>query len=102
MVTGCMPWEGEVLSQQLNNAMYGNFVDPWGVSEECSHLIERMLNPEPKKRATLAELFLHPWVNKGAATPLAHSLTIHKPPMAEEIDREILYSLIQLGFDRED
>mmetsp|Transcript_25815 Transcript_25815/g.36306 ORF Transcript_25815/g.36306 Transcript_25815/m.36306 type:complete len:549 (+) Transcript_25815:62-1708(+) len=102
MVTGCMPWEGEVLSQQIGNAVYGNYVEPWGITRECAHLIGRMLTPDPKKRATVAEMYLHPWVNKGAAVPLAHSLTIHKPPAREEIDTDILFALMLLGFERED
>jgi len=102
MVTGCMPWSGATLSEQLDNAAIGNFHRPRGVSLECVQLISRMLNPDPKKRATLAELYLHPWVNKGATVPLSSSLTMHSPLPKEEIDTEILEQLEKLGFDKEE
>lgn len=57
-----------------------------------------MLNPDPQKRATLAEIFLHPWVNHGSKVPLSASLTVRVPLKREEIDTDILSSMVLLGF----
>eukprot|EP00027_Filamoeba_sp_ATCC50430_P011158 CAMPEP_0168560702 /NCGR_PEP_ID=MMETSP0413-20121227/11201_1 /TAXON_ID=136452 /ORGANISM="Filamoeba nolandi, Strain NC-AS-23-1" /LENGTH=476 /DNA_ID=CAMNT_0008592021 /DNA_START=139 /DNA_END=1569 /DNA_ORIENTATION=+ len=101
MVTGCIPWEGECKADQIRNAIEGIFVVPEGVSEGCLLLICRMLEPDPKKRATLSEVFMHPWVNRGGGVPLSACLTVLPTLKRDQVDTDILLDMTKLGFESE-
>lgn len=38
---------------------------PESMPADCQDLIRRMLQTDPKRRATIEEIRIHPWVNKG-------------------------------------
>jgi serine/threonine protein kinase len=59
-------------------------------------LIAKMLNVDPKKRITLAEVRMHPWILKDCKGPPASYLPKLEP--VTEIDDEIMKELVSLGF----
>jgi hypothetical protein len=59
----------------------------------------RMLDPNPKTRATIAEIRLHPWINEGFVTPPPTCLPEREP--IRVIKKEILSKLESFGFDEE-
>jgi len=100
MTTGCLPWAGKARKNQLDNIVIGNYVPPQGVSDACAEVIRRCLTVDPKNRATLLELFVHPWVNQGHAAPVA-SLPFWKPVSRKEIDHEIIKEMGEIGFHKD-
>mmetsp|Transcript_22696 Transcript_22696/g.31609 ORF Transcript_22696/g.31609 Transcript_22696/m.31609 type:complete len:313 (-) Transcript_22696:28-966(-) len=98
MVTGCIPWVGNSLEEQLEHALIGDFCIPDYISPECLNLLTRILNPDPQKRATLTEVFLHGWVNIGSPVPLSSCVTARPPLKRELVDSEILSDMVKMGF----
>mmetsp|Transcript_16657 Transcript_16657/g.23123 ORF Transcript_16657/g.23123 Transcript_16657/m.23123 type:complete len:513 (+) Transcript_16657:130-1668(+) len=102
MVTGFLPWEGSSLLDQVKNIVTGKYAKPQGVSDEFEDLLERMLSVDPKKRATLQEVAMHPWTNKGTQTFLSADLFPKRFPLpANKVDDEIMHQLEDLGFVRD-
>lgn len=98
MVTGLFPWNGKDPQQQLQNALKGRCKLPEYLSEECGNLIKRMLEPDPKQRATIAEIRLHPWTNTGYLMPPPSCLPERPRVRITEVDHKILKQLEILGF----
>jgi len=59
MLTGCIPWEGENINQQLNHALKGRYCKSIFVSGECEALVASMLAVDPKQRPTASQLLQH-------------------------------------------
>eukprot|EP00027_Filamoeba_sp_ATCC50430_P000275 CAMPEP_0168556276 /NCGR_PEP_ID=MMETSP0413-20121227/8791_1 /TAXON_ID=136452 /ORGANISM="Filamoeba nolandi, Strain NC-AS-23-1" /LENGTH=287 /DNA_ID=CAMNT_0008587201 /DNA_START=42 /DNA_END=905 /DNA_ORIENTATION=+ len=56
MLSGCSPWDGHNVQQQMRNAARGRYCPLRGLSEETSFLLQRMLTVDPQARATVEEL----------------------------------------------
>jgi len=97
MVCGYIPWEGNDMRSQVNQAMKAKFNVPDYVSPECNHLIHRMLTVDRHKRATLSELREHPWVKNVFIFP---PLAVRPVLTMDSIDQSILIMLETLGFDK--
>jgi serine/threonine protein kinase len=69
---------------------------------ECGDLIQKMLQVNPKKRITIDEVRVHPWVLKEYGTPPKSYLRPTVLVSPEELDHEVLRQLETLGFDIED
>jgi len=95
MVTGSFPWDGQTLEEQIANCKKGRFMEPQGVSPSCVQLIGRMLEVDPKKRATIEEIKQHPWVAQGSARAPAQIMKV------ADIDEEIVAQISCLGFTKE-
>ena len=69
---------------------------PKFLSEPAKDLINRMLQPHPLKRITIAEIKKHPWFSLNAPLYL-NSLTLHsKSEQEQEPDKEIIDHLFQV------
>ncbi|XP_072157166.1 uncharacterized protein Snrk isoform X1 [Bemisia tabaci] len=62
LVCGQAPFQEANDSETLTMIMDCKYSVPHHVSEECARLISRMLQREPEKRATLAEIAADPWL----------------------------------------
>jgi len=74
MLTGDVPWaldDEDRKAAELRNLLAGKFRLPSGIvlSQECLSLLQIMLQPNPKNRATLAQIRTHPWTNKNFGEP---------------------------------
>ena len=49
------------LQQLFPRIVAADYEQPKRVSEECRHLLKRMLTPDPNKRVTIPEIMQHPW-----------------------------------------
>lgn len=98
MVTGYLPWDGDTLKQQVYNAVRASYEVPAHVSPECKDLIARCLCIDPKKRATVQELRMHPFLSKGYATPPPSCLPAKRE--IKELDMDILDKMADMGFDK--
>lgn len=56
MISGCSPWEGYNVQQQMRNAARGRYCPLRHISHESAYILQRMLTVDPKSRATVEEL----------------------------------------------
>ncbi|PAV84098.1 hypothetical protein WR25_04307 [Diploscapter pachys] len=64
MVCGSMPFEGQTIHTLRDKVLTGRYRIPYYMSTDCEHLIRRMLCVDPSKRATLAQIKTHRWMQK--------------------------------------
>src|SRR5690242_56615 len=98
MVTGCLPWAGDTLSEQMDNLIHVRYTCHNTTSKSCQNLIASLLSLDPKKRATIEEVRKHPWVNEGFQGPPPSTLPPRKALTLTEIDNEILVKMKEIGF----
>lgn len=50
----------------------GRLMSDWGVSvsKECLHLLENLLQVDPRTRLTMEEVMSHPWFDGPASPPV--------------------------------
>ncbi len=65
------------LQQLFPRIVAADYEQPKRVSEDCRHLLKRMLTPDPAKRVTIPEIMQHPWC--GCAPPLSLCSLAHCP-----------------------
>ena len=67
MICGMVPFKGRSLDELREAVLQGPLKYPDDVkkhiSAEARHLIKIMLNKDPVKRATVAQVLKHPWLN---------------------------------------
>jgi hypothetical protein len=49
------------LQQMFPRIVAADFEHPMHVSQECRHMLGRMLTADPTQRITIAEIMQHPW-----------------------------------------
>ncbi|XP_078256610.1 SNF related kinase b [Rhinoraja longicauda] len=98
LVCGCPPFHEVNDSETLTMIMDCRYTVPQHMSADCRHLISRMLQREPRKRASLEEIEDHPWlqgVDPSPATKLSLPLTSYKSLSEEE--HEIIIQAMECG-----
>jgi len=98
MLTGAFPFQdnGKLLtSKMLTDMKTGNVQYPKGVRVHAAarDLIKKILKPDPRKRATLAEIQQHQWVMAAQASP--KKLTSVSSQSPEEIVRIVKAARIE-------
>jgi serine/threonine protein kinase len=102
MVTGGMPWRLERnVVKNMADLIAANYAIPdcLGISLECRLLIRMMLTADSKKRATVAMIANHPWVNIGFDGPPKVLLKPLPLIPKKEINEDIMQQLFELGID---
>lgn len=61
MTCGCYPFDGKNEFDIYLSAKKGQFAIPSFLSDECASLIKMILQTDPSKRATIAQIKSHPW-----------------------------------------
>ncbi len=62
MLTGNIPFRSESVPQLSAQIRKGDYHIPPNLSDSVSDLINRLLQPNPVKRATSLEVLSHPWL----------------------------------------
>ena len=57
------------LQQLFPRIVAADYEQPKRVSEDCRHLLKRMLTPDPAKRVTIPEIMQHPWCASALCVP---------------------------------
>ncbi|KAM4700197.1 NUAK family SNF1-like kinase 2 [Discoglossus pictus] len=70
LVHGCMPFDGQDYKKLVTQISCGAYKEPSHPSDACG-LIRWLLMVNPERRATLAEVASHWWVNWGYSEPLS-------------------------------
>ncbi|XP_062844895.1 serine/threonine-protein kinase SIK2a isoform X2 [Trichomycterus rosablanca] len=62
LVCGALPFDGPSLPVLRQRVLEGRFRIPYFMTEDCEHLIRRMLVLDPAKRLALRQIRLHRWM----------------------------------------
>ena len=62
MLSGTVPFKGGDINELHELIINGKFNTVKNISKEASHLINRLLDIDPKNRITIDEILVHPWI----------------------------------------
>ncbi|KAI9104952.1 kinase-like domain-containing protein, partial [Phlyctochytrium arcticum] len=64
LLCGHLPFDDDNMKELYRKIASGSYTCPDYLLPSARHLIGRLITVDPKKRATLDEVFLHPWINE--------------------------------------
>ncbi|XP_038061168.1 maternal embryonic leucine zipper kinase-like isoform X2 [Patiria miniata] len=71
LLCGFLPFDDDHVATLYKKILKGEYEEPRWLSDGSCDLLKQMLQINPKKRISMEELLIHPWVKKG------HSGTVH-------------------------
>ncbi|POI35123.1 hypothetical protein CIB84_001125, partial [Bambusicola thoracicus] len=103
LVCGALPFDGPTLPILRQRVLEGRFRIPYFMSEDCEHLIRRMLVLDPSKRLTIAQIKEHKWML--IEVPVQRSI-LYAPgqenqPSIGEYNEQVLRLMHSLGIDQQ-
>ncbi|GMR62437.1 hypothetical protein PMAYCL1PPCAC_32632, partial [Pristionchus mayeri] len=103
LLVGALPFDDDNLRNLLEKVKKGVFHIPHFVPTDVQSLLRAMIEVDPNKRYSLAEVFRHPWV-KGSSRdepelelPMAQVVQTHVIPNDDSIDPDVLRHMNSLG-----
>ncbi|KAM9370013.1 serine/threonine-protein kinase SIK2 [Phaethornis superciliosus] len=102
LVCGALPFDGPTLPILRQRVLEGRFRIPYFMSEECEHLIRRMLVLDPSKRLSIAQIKEHKWmlVEVPAQRPILYPPEDNEPSIGE-YNEQVLRLMHSLGIDQQ-
>ncbi|XP_050685735.1 serine/threonine-protein kinase BRSK2 [Leptidea sinapis] len=103
LLVGALPFDDDNLRQLLEKVKRGVFHVPHFVPPDCQQLLRGMIEVNPEKRMTLAEITRHQWVTAGGRGELEQELPMMEVvqtrvlPSADAIDPDVLQAISSLG-----
>ncbi|XP_072740559.1 serine/threonine-protein kinase SIK2 isoform X2 [Ciconia boyciana] len=103
LVCGALPFDGPTLPTLRQRVLEGRFRIPYFMSEECEHLIRRMLVLDPSKRLTIAQIKEHKWmlIEVPAQRPILYPPGEENEPSLGEYNEQVLRLMHSLGIDQQ-
>ncbi|KFR16731.1 Serine/threonine-protein kinase SIK2, partial [Opisthocomus hoazin] len=103
LVCGALPFDGPTLPLLRQRVLEGRFRIPYFMSEECEHLIRRMLVLDPSKRLTIAQIKQHKWmlIEVPAQRPVRYAPGEENEPSIGEYNEQVLRLMHSLGIDQQ-
>nr|XP_028564474.1 serine/threonine-protein kinase SIK2 isoform X3 [Podarcis muralis] len=103
LVCGALPFDGPTLPILRQRVLEGRFRIPYFMSEECEHLIRRMLVLDPSKRLTIAQIKEHKWmlVEVPVQRPILYPQGQENEPSIGEYNEQVLRLMHSLGIDQQ-
>lgn len=71
MVAGYLPFEDRDTNKLYQKILSGEFAMPKNLSAECQDMLKKVMNTDPERRLTTAQIKQHPWYQ--IAKPLCNS-----------------------------
>ncbi|KAI5477985.1 serine/threonine-protein kinase HSL1,negative regulator of Swe1 kinase [Pseudohyphozyma bogoriensis] len=100
LLTGRLPFDDENIRELLAKVKKGRYTMPPELPHDAQDLISRMLEVNPKKRITMAEIQAHPWMNRRPPRNPYTSPSIdevqHPVASLRDIDEDLLGNLMTL------
>ncbi|TGZ76284.1 Pkinase-domain-containing protein [Ascodesmis nigricans] len=97
LVCGKVPFDDQNMPA-LHAKIKRGIVDyPQWLSAECRHLLGRMLVTDPRNRASLHEIMMHPWMLKGYQGPPENHLP-HREPLTLPLDPKVVQGMTGFEF----
>ncbi|KAB0352346.1 hypothetical protein FD754_017203, partial [Muntiacus muntjak] len=103
LVCGALPFDGPTLPILRQRVLEGRFRIPYFMSEDCEHLIRRMLVLDPAKRLTIAQIKEHKWmlVEVPVQRPVLYPQGQENEPSIGEFNEQVLRLMHGLGIDQQ-
>ncbi|XP_076238535.1 BRSK family serine/threonine-protein kinase sugar-free frosting isoform X2 [Calliopsis andreniformis] len=107
LLVGALPFDDDNLRKLLEKVKRGVFYIPHFVPPECQNLLRGMIEVDPEKRLTLAEINRHVWVTAAGKGELELELSMmdvvqtHVIPSVDAIDPDVLQAIASLGCFKE-
>ncbi|VEN43423.1 unnamed protein product [Callosobruchus maculatus] len=107
LLVGALPFDDDNLRQLLEKVKRGVFHIPHFVPPDCQSLLRGMIEVNPEKRLTLADINKHPWVTAGGKgeleleLPMMEVVQTHVLPSVEAVDPDVLQAICSLGCFKE-
>ncbi|XP_054853446.1 serine/threonine-protein kinase SIK2 isoform X2 [Eublepharis macularius] len=103
LVCGALPFDGPTLPILRQRVLEGRFRIPYFMSEECEHLIRRMLVLDPSKRLTVGQIKEHKWmlVEVPVQRPALYPQGQENEPSIGEYNEQVLRLMHSLGIDQQ-
>ncbi|PSN45244.1 hypothetical protein C0J52_07001 [Blattella germanica] len=103
LLVGALPFDDDNLRQLLEKVKRGVFHIPHFVPPDCQNLLRGMIEVNPEKRLTLADINRHPWVTAGGKgeleleLPMMEVVQTHIIPSIDAMDPDVLQAISSLG-----
>ncbi|XP_068097036.1 serine/threonine-protein kinase SIK2 [Hyperolius riggenbachi] len=103
LVCGALPFDGPTLPILRQRVLEGRFRIPYFMSEDCEHLIRRMLVLEPSKRLSISQIKEHKWMMAEVSLhrPVLYAQSHEKDPSIGEYNEQVLRLMHSLGIDQQ-
>uniref|UniRef100_A0A3Q3M1W8 non-specific serine/threonine protein kinase n=1 Tax=Mastacembelus armatus TaxID=205130 RepID=A0A3Q3M1W8_9TELE len=104
LVCGALPFDGPTLPELRQRVLEGRFRIPYFMTEDCEHLIRRMLVLDPSKRLSVSQIKEHKWMVLDV--PVQRPVLYQQPLSAEgeagvgEYSEQVLRLMHSLGIDQ--
>ncbi|CAI2358076.1 unnamed protein product [Caenorhabditis sp. 36 PRJEB53466] len=103
LLVGALPFDDDNLRNLLEKVKRGVFHIPHFVPADVQSLLRAMIEVDPGKRYSLADVFKHPWVSGATKTdpelelPMSQVVQTHIIPGEDSIDPDVLRHMNCLG-----
>ncbi|KAI1369804.1 hypothetical protein F5Y08DRAFT_2418 [Xylaria arbuscula] len=97
LVCGKVPFDDQSMPALHAKIKKGVVDYPGWLSNECRHLLSRMLVTDPRQRATMFEVMNHPWLTKGYGGPPENYLP-QREPLSLSLDSEVINAMTGFNF----
>ncbi|XP_067910092.1 serine/threonine-protein kinase SIK2a isoform X3 [Heterodontus francisci] len=103
LVCGALPFDGPTLPILRQRVLEGRFRIPYFMSEDCEHLIRRMLVLDPSKRLTIAQIKEHKWMltEVPVQRPIVYPQATENESTMGEYNEQVLRLMHSLGIDQQ-
>ncbi|KAM7413328.1 hypothetical protein PAMA_020629 [Pampus argenteus] len=104
LVCGALPFDGPTLPVLRQRVLEGRFRIPYFMTEDCEHLIRRMLVLDPSKRLSVPQIKEHKWM--ALDVPVQRPVLYQQPVSVEgeagvgEYSEQVLRLMHSLGIDQ--
>ncbi|XP_056139423.1 serine/threonine-protein kinase SIK2 isoform X2 [Lampris incognitus] len=104
LVCGALPFDGPTLPVLRQRVLEGRFRIPYFMTEDCEHLIRRMLVLDPSKRLSVAQIKEHKWMmlDVPVQRPMLYqqSVSTEGETGVGEYSEQVLRLMHSLGIDQ--
>ncbi|KAG0173442.1 serine/threonine-protein kinase KIN2 [Apophysomyces sp. BC1034] len=100
LVCGKVPFDDQNMPALHDKIKRGVVDYPTHLSSECKSLLSRMLVTNPNHRATVSEIIVHPWMNRGYDNPVDNHLP-DRAPLTLPVDPDVIRGMTGFEFGTE-
>ncbi|KAI9312873.1 hypothetical protein BX666DRAFT_1982764 [Dichotomocladium elegans] len=100
LVCGKVPFDDQNMPALHAKIKRGHVEYPSHLSSECKNLLSRMLVTNPNHRATISEIIVHPWMNRGYDN-IVDSHLPDRAPLMLPVDSDVIRNMTGFGFGTE-